>query len=130
MKISERDILSVTLNIDSENSQINISNNEEEEVIDLNDLKTYNNELEEDTNILVKNITFEKFDTKIERSLTICQGFYQFISLTYLMDFFENLNTGRRFLKNMSDINDINISDSQLYRKNWRNILLPELITN
>lgn len=129
MKISERDILSVTLNIDLVNSQIKIKKNEEEDVIDL---EIYENNEEEEVQSInkIKQISYEEFDTKIERSLTICQGFYQFISLTYLMELFENLNTGRRFLKNMGDINNINISDSQLDRKNWRNILLPELITN
>lgn len=122
MKISEEDILNISLDIDVVNEKNKLN---EEGIINLNEFKTEKQEMTMQT---VKK-SYEEFDTKIERPLTICQGFYQFISLTYLMDLFENLNTGRRFLKNMGDINNIGLSDIQIDRKNWRNIVLPELIT-
>jgi len=63
-----------------------------------------------------------KLENVEEVSLTIIQGFYQFISLTYLMDFYNNINNGRRFLKSLRDT---------LYRdNNWKQLYLPEININ
>lgn len=57
-------------------------------------------------------------ENTIEYPLTIIQGFYQFISLTYLMDLFNNINNGRNFLKLFRDT---------LYKEDkWKNLYLPE----
>jgi len=72
---------------------------------------------------------YEILELSTEHPLTIIQGFYQFVSLTYLMDLFENLNSGRRFLKSLYDINKLYFMGQQQYdRLNWRNLKIPEIL--
>jgi hypothetical protein len=59
-------------------------------------------------------------ENTIEYPLTIIQAFYQFISLTYLMDLFNNVNNGRNFLKLFRDT---------LYKdEKWKKLYLPETL--
>lgn len=94
-------------NLDSEKSS-KVKETKEQEIISrLQKIsKSYNPD-----EIVIENI--------VEVPLTIIQGFYQFISLTYLMDFYNNINNGRRFLKSFKDT---------LYKEDsWKELYLPEM---